>query len=61
MVVGGTVYIGSGDHKMYALDAATGKLRWAYRTGDWVISSPVVVGGTVYVGSGDHKVYALDG
>ena len=32
-VAGGTVYIGSGDHKVYALDAATGHLRWSYLTG----------------------------
>ena len=60
VVVGGTVYIGSGDHKVYALNAATGKLRWYYRTGGWIVSSPVVKGGTVYIGSGDHKVYALN-
>ena len=59
-VAGGTVYIGSHDHKVYALDAATGRLRWTYTTGDIVSSSPVVAGGTVYVGSWDHKVYALD-
>ena len=47
------------DHKVYALDAATGHLRWAYTTGGNVDSSPAVAGGTVYVGSGDHKVYAL--
>ena len=45
---------------MYALDAATGHLRWSYTTGDCVDSDPAVAGGTVYVGSGDDKVYALD-
>ena len=59
-MAGGTVYIGSFDHKVYALDAATGHLRWAYTTGNIVISSPAVAGGTVYIGSEDHKVYALD-
>ena len=32
-VAGGTVYVGSDDHKVYALDAATGRPRWTYTTG----------------------------
>ncbi len=56
----GTVYVGSQDGKVYALDAATGRLRWTYTTGNLVLSSPAVAGGTVYVGSDDGKVYALD-
>ena len=59
-MAGGTVYIGSDDHKVYALDAATGRLRWAYYTGSSVDSSPAVAGGTVYVGSDNETVYALD-
>jgi serine/threonine-protein kinase len=59
-VAGSTVYIGSDDHKVYALDAATGHPRWTYTTGDWVVSGPAVAGSTVYIGSDDHKVYALD-
>jgi len=44
---------------MYALDAATGRLRWSYTTGWGVIrSSPAVAGRTVYVGSIDSKVHA---
>jgi hypothetical protein len=59
-IAGGTVYVGSGDHRVYALDAATGHLRWSYTTGDSLESSPAIAGGTVYIGSYDHKVYALD-
>ncbi len=59
-VAGGTVYVGSDDHKVYALNAATGQLRWSYTTGAAVQSDVVVAGGTVYVGSNDHKVYALN-
>jgi hypothetical protein len=55
-----TVYVGNWDGHVYALDAATGGLRWRYRTGGAVDSSPAVSGGTVYVGSHDSYVYALD-
>jgi outer membrane protein assembly factor BamB len=58
-VAGGTVYVGSQDGQVYALDATTGSLRWSYPTGGPVYSGPAVAGGTVYVGSDDHKVYAL--
>jgi outer membrane protein assembly factor BamB len=33
-VVGGTVYIGSGDQQVCARDAATGKELWRYTTGN---------------------------
>ncbi|MCL6731009.1 PQQ-binding-like beta-propeller repeat protein [Streptomyces neyagawaensis] len=59
-VADGVVYIGSGDQRLYALDAATGKKRWAFETGDRVQSSPAVVDGVVYVGSGDGLLYAVD-
>jgi hypothetical protein len=56
----GTVYVGSYDTKVYALDGATGQKRWEFTTGDWVYSSPAIgADGTVYVGSDDNKVYAL--
>src|SRR5581483_5959250 len=33
-VFNGAVYFGSGDNYIYSLDAATGSLRWKFRTGD---------------------------
>jgi outer membrane protein assembly factor BamB len=59
-VVDGVVYVGSGDQHIYALDARTGTLRWAFETGDVVHASPAVVDGVVYVGSWDRNLYALD-
>ncbi len=59
VVAGGTVYIGSRDHFLYAVDAATGALRWKFEAGSWIESSPAVVNNTVYVGSNDGKLYAL--
>jgi eukaryotic-like serine/threonine-protein kinase len=59
-VSNGTVYFGSSDGNVYALNARTGSLRWKFKTGDVVHSSPAVVGGTVYVGGWDTFFYALD-
>lgn len=60
-VVDGVVYMGSGDSKVYALDAATGKTIWSTATGSQIVgSSPLVANGVVYVGSFDERLYALD-
>jgi eukaryotic-like serine/threonine-protein kinase len=59
-VTDGTVYFGSGDGHVYALDAATGAQKWRFRTGDVVHASPAVADGVVYVGSWDTYFYAID-
>src|SRR6266852_4929045 len=51
-----------------ALDAATGKEKWRFKTGDdpdthnqvGIQSSAAVVDGAVYFGSRDSNLYALD-
>jgi outer membrane protein assembly factor BamB len=58
-VVDGTVYVGSADGFLYALDVATGGRRWRFGTGNAVRSTPAVTDGSVYVGSDDGSVYAL--
>jgi PGF-CTERM protein len=59
-VVDGSVYIGSRDGNLYALDAASGDENWSVSLDDEVVSSPTVVDGTLFVGSTDGRVYALD-
>jgi outer membrane protein assembly factor BamB len=59
-VVGDTVYVGSGDHHVYALDARSGAKRWAFETGNVVHASPAVAAGVVYIGSWDRNLYALN-
>jgi outer membrane protein assembly factor BamB len=60
VVWNGKVYFGSGDGNIYALDAATGKLAWKYKTGDVVHASPAIANGILFVGSWDSYFYALD-
>jgi outer membrane protein assembly factor BamB len=55
-----TVYVGSGDGNIYALDAASGALRWKFRTGNVVHASPAIANGMVYIGSWDSYFYAID-
>jgi outer membrane protein assembly factor BamB len=59
-VAAGTVYFGSTDGKMYAVDSLTGGVRWGVATGGPVTSSPLVAAGVVYFGSVDGVFYALD-
>ena len=59
-VVQDTVYVGSGDGNVYALDAASGALRWKFRTGGVVHASPAVANGLLYIGSWDSYFYAID-
>jgi outer membrane protein assembly factor BamB len=59
-VVKDTIYFGSTDHYLYAVDLESGKLKWKGKTGSGVTSSPAVENGTVYFGSYDGKFYAVD-
>ena len=43
-----TVYIGSDDGYVHALDAATGTEKWEYKVGGCIYSSPAVTGDTLY-------------
>jgi eukaryotic-like serine/threonine-protein kinase len=60
VVWNGAVYFGSGDGNVYALDAASGSLKWKFKTGDVVHASPAIADGKVYIGSWDSNFYALD-
>jgi eukaryotic-like serine/threonine-protein kinase len=55
----GTVYIGSEDSKLYALNAETGDKIWDYLATSWIESSAAVSKGTVYFGSNDGFLYAV--
>jgi outer membrane protein assembly factor BamB len=58
-VAGDTIYFGSLDDNLYALDANTQEIRWSHKTGGGILTSPAVVDGVVYFTSRDGYVYAL--
>ncbi|HVH89608.1 MAG TPA: PQQ-binding-like beta-propeller repeat protein [Terriglobales bacterium] len=51
---------GSNDHNLYAIEAESGTLKWKFKTGSRVTSSPAVANGLVYFGSFDGDFYALN-
>jgi outer membrane protein assembly factor BamB len=59
-VVDGTIYLGSGDKRLYAIDAATGQTNWTFLARGKLRSTPAVVDGVVYVGGLDGYLYALE-
>ncbi len=60
LIVDKLVYVGSWDHKIYALDLNSGKTRWVYDTGEEVDSSAAYADGIIYIGANDGHVYALN-
>jgi len=55
----GTIYVGSFDHKLYAI-SEEGNIKWSFKTGGGISSSPAIdTDGTIYVGAYDNKLYAI--
>ncbi len=59
-VAGREVVYHSLDGYVYVLDRGTGKLRWSYRAGSPIESSPIVRDGVDYFGAWNGLLYALD-
>jgi outer membrane protein assembly factor BamB len=60
LVVDNIVYVGSWNHKVYALNLKNGKVRWSYDTGEEIDSSAAYEDGVVYIGANEGHVYALN-
>jgi outer membrane protein assembly factor BamB len=50
----GTIY------SISSFDKKTGKLKWKYRTQEWVTASPLIYNGVIYFGVDDGRFIALD-
>ena len=59
VVIGNTIYFGSGDGNFYALDVESGFMRWVFRSGAEINSIPYADDRHVYFGSQDGRLYAL--
>jgi outer membrane protein assembly factor BamB len=59
VVIGDTIYFGSGDGNFYALDVESGYMRWVFKSGAEINSIPYADKEQVYFGSKDGKLYAL--
>jgi outer membrane protein assembly factor BamB len=47
-LAGATAYVGSYDHRLYALSQATGRTRWTFDAGAPISGAPTVIDGLVY-------------
>ncbi len=57
---GSTLYFGSSDGNLYAVNAATGKIKWHFKTGGLIHTTPTLYNGKLYFGSWDTYFYAID-
>lgn len=60
VVAGGSVYVGSGDGKLYAIDRETGRVLWTFDAGSPIASSPAAAQGMVFVGTRAGRFVAVD-
>jgi outer membrane protein assembly factor BamB len=60
VISGNTVYVGSNDHRLYAVELASGEKKGEFKTEGRVASSPAVSNGVVYFLSYDSNLYAVD-
>lgn len=56
----GTVYIGSDDGNLYAIEVQNSQLKWTFATEGIVRSTPAFAGELVYIASDDGYVYAIN-
>ncbi len=55
-----SVFFGSSDGNVYALNANTGQLKWKFETKGSIHCSPILYKNTLYIGGWDANLYALD-
>jgi outer membrane protein assembly factor BamB len=60
LLVKRTLYVGSWDRKVYAINARTGRKRWSFQGDDEINTSAAYWKGTIYIGSDGGTLYALN-
>ena len=60
LVDNGTLYIGSFDKKLYAIDTSTGKEKWHFDAGGAIMNTPVLQNNVLYFGTLDRYFYTVD-
>ncbi len=55
----GTIFVGSYDHNLYALNARNGECLWKYPTDSGIVSTPAVYDNNVYFGSEDRRLHVV--
>jgi outer membrane protein assembly factor BamB len=60
LIVGNFLYVGSWNHRIYALSTRNGRVRWSFDAGAEVNSSGAFADGTVFFGTDNGYVYALN-
>lgn len=56
----GALYAGTMDKNFYAIDAATGNLKWDFKSGGAILTAPLVYKGKVFFGAFDGNFYSLN-
>ena len=59
-IVNNTIFIGSLDSQLYAIDIENMNLKWAFKTGGPVVTTPAFHQDTLFATSGDGWCYALN-
>jgi outer membrane protein assembly factor BamB len=60
VAVDDTVYFGATDGRLFAVDVESGDVRWAYRTGGRINSSPSLFGNRVCISTYAGSIFCLD-
>ena len=60
MIENGTVYIGSQDRSLYALNAATGEVEWEYYAGRGIGADATAAGDAIIAADLDGRLHAVD-
>lgn len=59
-IIGDTVYVGSADSHLHALDLKDGSTRWTFKTSGPIEASPLYLNGKIFIGDTFTNFYCID-